>query len=125
MTEGGDPDKLGRAAIWSGEVPECLHQNHLFRVRPNREVVLPEYLARVVGSAYGKSYFLRVAKQTTGIASVNRTQLGAFPVPVAPLEQQHAFVERLTDLRSIIAQQERALATARGLEHSLMARLLE
>jgi type I restriction enzyme S subunit len=30
MTEGGDPDKLGRGCIWRGEVPGCLHQNHIF-----------------------------------------------------------------------------------------------
>jgi type I restriction enzyme S subunit len=34
MTEGGDWDKLGRAAIWRGEVDRCIHQNHVFRVRP-------------------------------------------------------------------------------------------
>ena len=35
-----------------------------------------------------------------------------------------AFADRLADLRSIIAQQERSLAAARELERSLMARLL-
>lgn len=124
MTEGGDPDKLGRAAIWGGEVADCLHQNHVFRVRPSRKIVLPDYLAAVIGSSYGKAYFLRVAKRTTGIASINRTQLGAFPVPVPPLNLQNAFAARLADLRSIIAQQERSLAAARELERSLMARLL-
>ena len=124
MTEGGDTDKLGRAVIWAGEVPVCLHQNHVFRVRPKRGVVISDYLATVVGSTYGKSYFLRVAKRTTGIASINRTQLGAFPVPIAPLPMQQAFADRLADLRSIIAQQKCALAGARELERSLMARLL-
>ena len=44
MTEGGDPDKLGRAAVWNGELPYCAHQNHVFRVRPNPEFVLTDYL---------------------------------------------------------------------------------
>ena len=30
MTEGGDPDKLGRAALWAGEIDSCVHQNHVF-----------------------------------------------------------------------------------------------
>jgi len=25
MTEGGDPDKLGRAALWAGEIDACVH----------------------------------------------------------------------------------------------------
>ena len=33
MTEGGDRDKLGRGTIWHGEVPGCLHQNHVFAVQ--------------------------------------------------------------------------------------------
>ncbi len=65
MTEGGDPDKLGRAAIWSGEIETCLHQNHIFKVRVNREILESEYLRELVGSAYGKAYFFGVAKKTT------------------------------------------------------------
>jgi type I restriction enzyme S subunit len=33
LTEGGDPDKLGRGTFWDGQIPECIHQNHIFRVR--------------------------------------------------------------------------------------------
>ena len=78
MTEGGDADKLGRAAVWSGELAYCAHQNHVFRVRPRVEFVLTDYLRDAAGSAYGKAYFLSIAKRTTGIASINKTQLGDF-----------------------------------------------
>jgi predicted GIY-YIG superfamily endonuclease len=30
FTEGGDRDKLGRGWIWEGQLPECIHQNHVF-----------------------------------------------------------------------------------------------
>jgi type I restriction enzyme, S subunit len=33
LTEGGDPDKLGRGTLWNNEIAECIHQNHIFRVR--------------------------------------------------------------------------------------------
>jgi len=101
MTEGGDPDKLGRGAIWSGEIDVCLHQNHVFKVRCNKEVLLPEYLRSLVGSRYGKGYFLRVAKQTTGIASINKTQLGNFRVLVPPLDLQQNFLARLENINSV------------------------
>lgn len=112
MTEGGDPDKLGRGAIWNGEIQTCLHQNHIFRVRCNQNVLLPEYLRSLVGSHYGKGYFLRVAKQTTGIASINKTQLGNFPVLVPPIEMQNEFVARLKGIQSIIRLQEAAHSCA-------------
>jgi len=122
MTEGGDPDKLGRGAIWDGEIDVCLHQNHIFKVRCNRKEVLPEYLKSLVSSHYGKGYFLRVAKQTTGIASINKTQLGKFPVRLPPLELQNIFVARVDGIQSIISQQAAAQAGAESSFQSLLHR---
>lgn len=34
MNEGGDADKLGRGAVWDGAIDPCLHQNHVFALRP-------------------------------------------------------------------------------------------
>jgi hypothetical protein len=33
----GNPEELGRSAVWGGEVAGCTHQNHLIRVRAHRE----------------------------------------------------------------------------------------
>lgn len=124
MTEGGDLDKLGRAAVWNGELDYCAHQNHVFRVRPVRDLVLTDYLRDVVGSEHGKAYFLSVAKRTTGIASINKTQLGRFPVPVPPLGLQMGY-ERLADrVRAIISRAEQAAIDAETLSSSVLARLL-
>jgi len=37
MTEGGDRDKLGRAAIWREEIRGCIHRNRILCVRPPSE----------------------------------------------------------------------------------------
>lgn len=88
LTEGGDPDKLGRGAVWHGEIDPCIHQNHIFRVRTIGYPIDPLYLSRHIGSEYGKRYFLKAAKQTTGIASINLTQLRNFPCHIPPLTLQ-------------------------------------
>lgn len=93
MTEGGDPDKLGRCAIWKDEIPLCIHQNHIFRVRLDQERVIPEYASFIIGSLYGKKYFLRAAKQTTGIATINSRQLKNFPLLIPNLDLQYKFAE--------------------------------
>ena len=121
MTEGGDPDKLGRAALWCGEIDLCVHQNHIFKVRGNRALLLPEYLRSLVSSAYGKAYFLRVAKKTTGIASINKTQLSAFPVVLPRLDLQEKFKKRVEAVESVLAQQVCASATAQSTFDSLLA----
>lgn len=123
MTEGGDPDKLGRAALWSGEIETCLHQNHIFKVRADRSRVLPEYLRELVGSHYGKAYFFRVAKKTTGIASINRTQLGACPILIPSLGLQEQFVEKFNAVRSIQEQQSAATAKAQATFDALLHRV--
>jgi type I restriction enzyme S subunit len=122
MTEGGDPDKLGRAALWCGEIDLCVHQNHIFKVRSRRDRLVPEYLRSLVGSAYGKAYFLSVAKKTTGIASINKTQLSAFPVLVPPLATQEKFRRQVEAVEGIAALQEAAAQKAQATFRSLLAR---
>ena len=124
MTEGGDSDKLGRAAVWNDELPYCAHQNHVFRVRPHREIVLADYLRDVVGSDYGKAYFLSIAKRTTGIASINKTQLGNFPVPIPPIELQIRYANLIGRLRCISDTADTAAGHISELYASLMSRLM-
>lgn len=92
LTEGGDPDKLGRGALWDNQLPQCIHQNHVFRVRIlDRKILFPEFLLALVSSERGRRYFLRAAKQTTGIASINKSQLKAFPLLLPPIQLQEQF----------------------------------
>ena len=93
LTEGGDPDQLGRGAIWYAPIPVCIHQNHIFRVRCDQKLIIPEFLSALIGSQKGKRYFLKMAKQTTGIASINMTQLKKCPVFLPPLHLQQQFAK--------------------------------
>lgn len=96
MTEGGDPDKVGRGAIIKKPLDNCIHQNHIFRVRLDESVILPGFFAEYLQHQRSKRYFLGCAKQTTGIASINMKQLRALPVLVPPLSDQEQFVSFVT-----------------------------
>ena len=110
LTEGGDPDKLGRGTLWGEELPEAIHQNHIFRVRLNgSSEVNPVYLNWYVGSDMGKRYFLRSAKQTTGIASINATQLKNFPLQIPPMQLQESFAWRIAEVRDTQSTQQASL----------------
>ena len=122
LTEGGDPDKLGRGTLWDNEVDECIHQNHVFRVRLQSNVIEPVYLNWIIGSSRGKSYFLRSAKQTTGIATINKTQLKAFPLLVPPSRLQKRFRDRVNRLAGLTCQFEVALRKMDVLFSSLQQR---
>lgn len=107
MTEGGDPDKVGRGAIIKVPLKNSIHQNHIFRVRLDEQEILPSFFAEYLRHQKAKRYFLGCAKQTTGIASINMRQLRALPTLVPPLSLQKqfaAFVERV-DQQKQTAQQ--------------------
>jgi type I restriction enzyme S subunit len=124
LTEGGDLDKLGRGACWRGQLPLCIHQNHIFRVRMHADRYDPDFVSLQVGSAYGKAYFVARAKKTTGIASINQQVLGAFPLLSPPLAEQKSLVARLTaELNAIEDARQAAEARLRDIEQ-LPQRLL-
>lgn len=107
MTEGGDPDKVGRGAIIKVPLKNSIHQNHIFRVRLNEQEILPSFFAEYLRHQKAKRYFLGCAKQTTGIASINMRQLRALPTPVPPLSLQKqfaAFVERVDQQKQTVQQ---------------------
>jgi type I restriction enzyme, S subunit len=95
MTKGGDIDKLGRGCVWQGEIPGCLHQNHIFAVRCHKDALLPEFLVGLMTSLHGRAYFQLTAKQTTNLASTNSTTLRAFPIFLPPRAEQKAILDQM------------------------------
>jgi type I restriction enzyme S subunit len=93
MTEGGDIDKLGRGCLWDSQIEGCLHQNHLFAVRPDFSRLLPAFLVLLMQSRHGRCYFERTAKKTTNLASTNSTILKAFPFPLPSVHEQREILE--------------------------------
>lgn len=124
MTEGGDFDKLGRGAVWDGAINPCLYQNHIFRVRCDSSVLLPEYLAAYSASLHGKQIFKSLSKQTTNLASINIRQLKAFPVPLPTLKQQRRMSEILSSAEDAIRLTERSITKVESVKRSLIQDLL-
>jgi type I restriction enzyme S subunit len=94
MTEGGDIDKLGRGTMWAGDIPGCLHQNHIFAVRTRSDCLDPDYLALLTGSHHARAYFERVGVQSTNLASISASNILGLPVPVIPIVNQREIVSR-------------------------------
>ncbi|WP_436395641.1 restriction endonuclease subunit S [Acidithiobacillus ferriphilus] len=125
LTEGGDFDKLGRGSIWNGEIPDCVHQNHVFAVRVvDRAVLLPEFLACEIQSSRAKNYFLSCAKQTTNLASINSSQIKELPVLVPPLAEQRAIINASAAWDTAIQKTEQLIAAKAKRKAGLMAELL-
>ncbi|WEQ54199.1 restriction endonuclease subunit S (plasmid) [Komagataeibacter nataicola] len=124
MNEGGDFDKLGRGDVWRGQITPCLHQNHVFAVRPDQKILDSYFLANLSASAYGKGYFLSCAKRSTNLASINSTQLKQFPVLLPPLPEQKKIAAILSAWDRAIEGTEKLLANSQQQKKSLMQQLL-
>jgi type I restriction enzyme S subunit len=96
MNEGGDFDKLGRGCIWSGEIEPCVHQNHVFAVRPCS--VSGEWLNAYTTSSAANSYFISRSKQSTNLASISSSNLMGLSVPLPPVEEARETLERMNKL---------------------------
>ncbi|WP_261382837.1 restriction endonuclease subunit S [Vibrio cyclitrophicus] len=105
FNEGGDRDKLGRGWVWYGEVENCIHQNHVFRMRSFVPELVPEFISHH-GNTFGKLWFQNAGKQTTNLASINQGILKSFPVPLAPVIEQNKTIEILEAELTLLTKQE-------------------
>lgn len=124
FTEGGDADKLGRGCVWRAQIDPCLHQNHVFAVRTDRNKLLPQFLGYWAASPRGRAYFLDCAKQTTNLASINSTQLKAFPVPLPTIEEQAKIVESIDAVDHLLRIEREFADHVAGVRAALMSVLL-
>jgi len=124
MNEGGDFDKLGRGDVWQGQIDPCLHQNHVFAVRPDPKMMNSFFLAALAASHYGKTYFLSCAKRSTNLASINSSQIKDFPALVPPLPEQNKIAKILSTWDEAIITIEQMLVNSQQQKKTLMQQLL-
>ncbi|NQT56514.1 MAG: restriction endonuclease subunit S [Desulfobacteraceae bacterium] len=101
FNEGGDRDKLGRGWVWEGQIQECTYQNHVFRARLFLNEVAGKFFSWY-GNTFGQQYFMAKGKQTTNLASINKTMLSAFPIPLPPVDEQVILINKIEERLSMI-----------------------
>lgn len=125
MNEGGDRDKLGRGWIWRGQVPECIHQNHVFRIRLKDKEFPPEYISHFA-NAKGQQYFFDEGTQTTNLASISKRKVSALPVPIPPVEEAKEVLRRIeaafAKIDRLATEVEKALKLTDRFDESILAK---
>lgn len=109
----GSVEQIGRSALWQGEISDCVHQNHLIRVRPGPGLV-PAFLAGYWNSPVTRRRLAGVASSTSGLYTLSTAKVKSVPVPVLPVGQQRKVLVEL-DLQLSIVD-----ALAVTIEHSLL-----
>jgi type I restriction enzyme S subunit len=124
LTEGGDFDKLGRGAVWSGQIKDCVHQNHLFVVRPDTKRLDVRFFAYQTQGPRGRAYFQSCSKQSTNLASINSTQLKQFPTALPPLPEQRKIADILSTWDEALETLDALIAAKTRQKQALMQQLL-
>ncbi len=96
LCEGNSAELVGRGAIWHEEIPDCVHQNHVLRVRVDKSRAAPEFVLAYINSASGQAYFRSKAKRTTNLSSINSKEVAELPLPLPDdLHVQCSILDRL------------------------------
>ncbi|MDE0513023.1 MAG: restriction endonuclease subunit S [Gammaproteobacteria bacterium] len=105
FNEGGDRDKLGRGWIWQSKIMPCITQNHVFRASPYFPSKEHSTLISHWGNTFGQRYFEEMGKQTTNLASINKTVLSEFPVPLMSIDEQEEICKQIDSMMTLINAQ--------------------
>ncbi|RIK09789.1 MAG: hypothetical protein DCC49_05060 [Acidobacteria bacterium] len=120
----GSPDQIGRSAVWQGEIDDCVHQNHLIRVRPGPQLD-PEFLGLYWNAPSTRAQLTAVASSTSGLHTLSTAKVKRIEVPAAPIDRQKAIVAHLTVQIAAFARLRASLrlATERqsNLRHAILA----
>jgi len=111
MNEGGDRDKLARGWVWSGEIDNCIHQNHVFRARVIDRAIEPRLLAWAANTI-GSSWAQRNGKQSVNLASISLSKIRQMPIPVPPVHAQATICARLDNQLAAVDRLEASLQAA-------------
>jgi len=124
MTEGGDRDKLGRGAIWTGQIETCAFQNHIFRIRFRSNEYLPKLFHYLIQSYQAKRYFFSHAKQTNNLCTINSRELKRFPIGIPEPDEQEEIVEVLDSCEDSLDAINKKIESLLRLKKSLLQNLL-
>jgi type I restriction enzyme, S subunit len=106
----GTLSELGRAAIWRGEIEDCIHQNHIIKARLDKRRADPEFVMEWFNTDAGRQHFFRNAKTTSGLGTLNSNDIRTAPLPLPPsLDEQRRIVWTLRETRRV-AGEHRAIA---------------
>ena len=117
VCEGGE---IGRCAVWHNEMQPCFFQKALHRVRCNKDIVLPDYMAYWFKYNCDHNGFSDIAGAKATIAHLPGAKLKKLIVTVPPLVLQHEFATFVEQIDKSKFEVQQGLKKFETLKKSLM-----
>jgi type I restriction enzyme S subunit len=96
----GSAEQIGRTALFSGEIEDCVHQNHIIRIRPDPQRILPEYLNAYLNSPAGQTEMREQSRTSSGLFHLSVDRIRSIKVPVPNFVDQENVISELANMQS-------------------------
>jgi len=124
VVEGNGSEKeIGRCAIWSGEIKDCVHQNHIIRCRP----IAHEghtFALRFLNSPAGMDAMKKRAITTSGLYSLSVGKIRSLVIPLPPKAEQKRIVSKVSVLLSQLDELSARLRSRQSTTDDLLTALI-
>lgn len=121
----GSPDLVGRTAIFRGEIKDCVHQNHVIRLRPKTSHVLPEFLSAYLTSTSGREIIRELSHTSSGLLNLSVGKIRTIPVPPLPISEQRRIVAHLDSVQAQVTALKQAQEATDAELHRLEQAILD
>ncbi len=121
----GSAEQIGRAALFRGEIEDCVHQNHVIRVRPDKARLLPEFLNAYFNSSAGRHEMLERSRTTSGLFNLSVGRIKQIEIPFPSLEEQRDTVIYLDYLQAKVDSLKRLQAETAAELDALLPSVLD
>lgn len=130
MVEGnGSLSQLGRSAAWNDEIPGCVHQNHLIKIRPRSNVVESRWVLYWTMSPGCRGQIERLGSSTSGLHTLSISKVEELKIAFCGISEQRRIVaeieKQFTRLDAAEASLERVKANLRRARASVLQAAVE
>lgn len=123
----GSKNEIGRSALWKDEIPNCVHQNHIIRVR--FATISSLYANYYLNSPVGISMITKVASSTSGLYTLSVSKINSITLPLPPLAEQERIVAEVERRLSVVQEMEvsieASIKRAERLRQAILKRAFE
>ncbi|MBO1347472.1 MAG: restriction endonuclease subunit S [Hormoscilla sp. GUM202] len=114
---------VGKSYLYNPDDGELVFAGFLIRIRPDKNILLPHYLAQYVKT---KAYWnwVKLMSMRSVQPGINGNEYGQLLVPLPAIEEQRAIAQTLSDVDGLIAALDKLIAKKRNIKTATMQELL-
>ena len=119
---------MGKTAIYKQERP-AIFAGYLIRINRIEHLIDADFLTYFLNTHFAKLYGKTVRSYGVNQSNINGTKLKTYPIPLAPLPEQHAIVSEIESRLSVCDKLEESithsLKQAEALRQSILKKAFE